>query len=503
MSCAAVKGTVPIVHSSAKPDATVNPCTLCAPLGATLATVGVRGAVPLLHGAQGCATYIRRYLISHFREPMDVASSSFGEAQTVFGGEDNLGRALDNVLAQYHPELVTVATTCLAETIGDDVPLLLTRYRNRTSSALPLVHAATPSYKDGHVEGFHAMVYALVKALACNKGVPARAVNLLPPLVSPADLRHLREIVAGFDVAATVLPDYADRLDGVILGAWGAGELCSPRTIAGGFGEAERSERGRVAGGGPKGKANPPRVPISNQYRALPDGGTRLVDIAAMPRALASIDLTLTGRAPRASKLLADRGAPARVLGLPIGVRATDAMIEALSDLTNAGRPAWLLGERGRLLDAYADGHKYVFGARVGLYGDPEFVAALAGFLLEIGARPVFCATGARNRALPEAIAALPAGSVDEVLDDTDFESIGAACERHKPDLLMGSSKGYRLAHSFGIPLLRVGFPIHDRLGAGRILHVGYRGTTRLFDELVNALLQRKQDASPVGFSYL
>jgi nitrogenase molybdenum-iron protein NifN len=115
----------------------------------------------------------------------------------------------------------------------------------------------------------------------------------------------------------------------------------------------------------------------------------------------------------------------------------------------------------------------------------------------------VFCATGARNRALPEALASLPAGSVDEVLDDTDFESIGAACERHKPDLLMGSSKGYRLAHALGIPLLRVGFPIHDRLGAGRILHVGYRGTTRLFDELVNALLQGRQDASPVGFSYL
>jgi nitrogenase molybdenum-iron protein NifN len=301
------------------------------------------------------------------------------------------------------------------------------------------------------------MVYALVKALACDQGTPLRAVNLLPPLVSPADLRHLREIVDGFAVAATLLPDYADRLDGVIL----------------------------------------------DQYRALPDGGTRVVDIASMPRALGSIDLTLTGRAPRASKLLADRGAPARVLGLPIGVRATDAMVEALADMTGAGRPAWLLGERGRLLDAYADGHKYVFGARVGLYGDPEFVAALAGFLLEIGARPVFCATGARNRALPEALARLPAGSVDEVLDDTDFESIGAACERHKPDLLMGSSKGYRLAHSLGIPLLRIGFPIHDRLGAGRILHVGYRGTTRLFDELVNALLQRQQDASPVGFSYL
>src|ERR1700690_681372 len=41
--------------------------------------------------------------------------------------------------------------------------------------------------------------------------------------------------------------------------AWGAGELCSPRTIAGGHGEAERSERGGGAGGGPKGKANPSR----------------------------------------------------------------------------------------------------------------------------------------------------------------------------------------------------------------------------------------------------
>jgi nitrogenase molybdenum-iron protein NifN len=74
--------------------------------------------VPLLHGAQGCATYIRRYLISHFREPIDVASSSFGESQTVFGGESNLHRALDNVVRQYQPKLVTVATTCLAETIG-------------------------------------------------------------------------------------------------------------------------------------------------------------------------------------------------------------------------------------------------------------------------------------------------------------------------------------------------------------------------------------------------
>ena len=54
-------------------NATRNACKLCAPLGASLAFRGVEGAVPFLHGSQGCATYIRRYTISHFREPVDIA----------------------------------------------------------------------------------------------------------------------------------------------------------------------------------------------------------------------------------------------------------------------------------------------------------------------------------------------------------------------------------------------------------------------------------------------
>ena len=107
MSCITQEQGVPSTFG------TVNPCTVCAPLGAALVTAGVRDAVSLLHGAQGCATYIRRYLISHFREPIDVASSSFGESQTVFGGEANLHRALDNIGQQYHPRLITVATTCV------------------------------------------------------------------------------------------------------------------------------------------------------------------------------------------------------------------------------------------------------------------------------------------------------------------------------------------------------------------------------------------------------
>ena len=51
---------------------------------------GIAGALPFLHGSQGCATYMRRYIISHFREPMDIATSGFSEASTMFGGGENL-----------------------------------------------------------------------------------------------------------------------------------------------------------------------------------------------------------------------------------------------------------------------------------------------------------------------------------------------------------------------------------------------------------------------------
>jgi nitrogenase molybdenum-iron protein NifN len=77
------------------------------------------------------------------------------------------------------------------------------------------------------------------------------------------------------------------------------------------------------------------------------------------------------------------------------------------------------------------------------------------------------------------------------------------ACEVARPDIVIGNSKGYLLARRLRVPLVRVGFPIHDRIGGQRILHVGYRGTQRLFDTIVNALIEAGQDSSPVGYSYI
>ena len=109
--------------------ATVNPCSMCMPMGMVLAFKGIEGCMPIFHGSQGCSTYMRLYLAHHFREPVDIASSALSEKGAVYGGAANLKKGLKNVIQGYSPKVIGVATTCLAETIGDDVDQIIREFQ--------------------------------------------------------------------------------------------------------------------------------------------------------------------------------------------------------------------------------------------------------------------------------------------------------------------------------------------------------------------------------------
>ena len=50
--------------------------------------------------------------------------------------------------------------------------------------------------------------------------------------------------------------------------------------------------------------------------------------------------------------------------------------------------------------------------------------------------------------------------------------------------MLVGPFTGRQTARAKELPLLRVGFPNHDRVGAGRQLVLGYEGAGRLVDTM-------------------
>ncbi|TIT15378.1 MAG: nitrogenase molybdenum-iron protein subunit beta, partial [Mesorhizobium sp.] len=44
--------------------------------------------------------------------------------------------------------------------------------------------------------------------------------------------------------------------------------------------------------------------------------------------------------------------------------------------------------ERGRLVDAMADSQSWLHGKKYAIYGDPDFVHAMARFVMETGGEP-------------------------------------------------------------------------------------------------------------------
>lgn len=439
----------------------VNACKLCAPLGASIAFRGVEGGMALLHGSQGCATYIRRYLISHFREPVDIASSNFSEASVVYGGAEALRRALANVQVKYNPTVVGVATTCLAETVGEDLKGQLLERRRLDPSGVPAVLVRTPSFKGTHFEGYVAAVRAIAEHFAVE-GPATDSFNLFPGLVSPEDLRLLKRLCAAFGLDAVLAPDFSDSLDG---GAW-------------------------------------------DDYLPLSPGGTPLAQLAKLGTGWASLELgaTLAPRDTAAAFLEAKFGVARQTLPLPIGVTATDSLLRCLAQLGGREIPAELRLERGRLLDAYADGHKSVFGLRVAVYGEEDLAVGLAAWLAEVGCTPVLVASGGESGRMEAALGAQIEGFGRlgcRVMQGADFTAIRAAAQELGVQLLVGNSKGFPSAKALGLPILRAGFPVHDRFGGARILHLGYAGALSLYDSLVNLVLERKQASSGVGYGYL
>ena len=156
-------------------------------------------------------------------------------------------------------------------------------------------------------------------------------------------------------------------------------------------------------------------------------------------------------------------------------------------------------------MDSYVDAHKYVFGRRAVLYGEEDLVVAMAGFLAEFGVIPVLCASGGKSGCLEAVMREfVPQVAPEcEIREGVDFEEIAEFARELAPDLLIGNSKGFKLAKELDIPLIRMGFPIHDRIGGARILHLGYAGAQQCFDVLANSLLDVKQQSSDVGFTYL
>lgn len=420
---------------------TVNPLKMSQPIGGALAFMGVRGAMPLLHGSQGCTSFGLVLFVRHFKEAIPLQTTAMSEVATVLGGYENVEQAILNIHKRTKPEIIGICSTGVTEIKGDDMEgyIRLIRDNHPQLAALPIVYVSTPDFKDAFQDGWQKAVVSMIDVLVREPEAGARRdpgrVNLLPGChMTPGDLDELRTIIEDFGLEVTILPDLSGSLDGHIPDDF------TPTTI----------------------------------------GGVGVEEIAAMGGA--GWTIAVGEQMWDAAEAMRDRtGVPYRLFPRLCGLAANDEFIMFLSEITGRPVPRKYRRQRGQLVDAMLDGHFHLGGRTLAIGAEPDLLFDIGSMLHEMGARIAVAVSTTRSPVLER----VPT----ETVLIGDLEDLERQADETGCDLLITHSHGRQAAERLGVPFFRMGLPMFDRLGAGHLTSVGYRGTRNLIFSIANLII--------------
>ncbi|MDR1958587.1 MAG: hypothetical protein LBQ54_06045 [Planctomycetaceae bacterium] len=435
---------------------TINPAKTCQPIGAMYAALGIHNCLPHSHGSQGCCAYHRSSLTRHYNDPIMASTSSFSEGSSVFGGQANLLEAFNNIFTLYNPDIVAVNTTCLSEVIGDDMVQIIKKAyeEKKIPEGKIVIHANTPSFTGSHVTGYANMAAAMVKYFAKKTGRKNGRITLIPSFLEPSDMTEIKSIAAEMDVPYIMYPDTSDVVNG----------------------------------------------PLDGKFRMYPKGGCKKEWIEASGDSDYAIAIGLYGAQAAAKLLDTQCKVPFKIVDIPLGITATDAFVDTLRKAAGVSVPESLRVERGQLVDVLCDMCQYTYGKKVSLMGDPDILISMAQFCKDAGMEVLHVLTGT------------PSGKfrfedrIREICGEKVTVRSGLQCDMFmfqqlvmadKPDLIVGNTYCKYMCRDMDIPLLRMGFPIYDRIGQSYVPMTGYRGSLQLLLKILNILMDRLDRDAP------
>ncbi|RCU52514.1 nitrogenase iron-molybdenum cofactor biosynthesis protein NifN [Corallincola holothuriorum] len=449
-SSSATQGSVPQKVERNRRALTERPLKTSQPTGATLATLGIRNSIPLMHGSQGCCAFAKVYLIQHFREPVPIQNSAVDQIAAVMGADSNLMEALVLLCEKHQPELISVITTGLTEMQGSDIDRVVKEFKaaHPQFSHIHVVTMATPDFVGSMQTGFANGVSALVKQIARAPVVKARRkrqLNLLCSVaMTPADVELLHRYLDAFDLSTIMLPDLSVSMDGHL-----ADDDFSPTSA----------------------------------------GGTSVLELEEMASSAATLVFgeSLFGVGQWLQQKFA---VPCFEFSSLMGMANTDALVMRLAELSGKPVPAWLTRARKRLQDAMLDSHFHLSTAPIAMAMESDMALGYTALLTEQGCEISRLVTATDSPLL----ARLPIKKI-VVGDLSDLEPA-----LDKVSLVIGNTHTANMCEP-KLPVLRAGYPCHDRYGTADLLQIGYEGARSRLFAMVNILLAQHQDEVPAHVS--
>lgn len=426
-----------------KKPVSINPLKISQPLGGSIALQGFYRSMPIVHGSQGCASFIKALMTRHYREPIAMQTSALQEMSVIFDAGKCLTEALDAVIAKHGPDLIGVLSTSLTEVAGDDLMGNVKQYiKDRQISGKLIVPVSLPDHVGSLESGYSKTVEAVIGGIlqmSDKSSVRTKRlrVNLLPGShMTPGDVRELKEILSEFGCDFITIPDLSTSLSGHVMAG----------------------------------------------FSPLSRGGVMLEDLHQM----LSAELTIAigeSMAPAAKKLEEGAGIPYRVFPSLTGVRACDEFFSFMQNWSGNPVPVKYRWQRENLMDCMLDAHFFYAGKSAVIALEPDHLYAMAVWLQEMGIEIRGAVSSVNSPVLNRLNLDVWVGDfsdLEEMADDVD--------------LWVSNSHGAQGAKRKKAAFLPLGFPVFDRLGSPLFTSIGYRGTTELVIQTGNMLIAREEE---------
>ncbi|AXX93212.1 nitrogenase iron-molybdenum cofactor biosynthesis protein NifN [Malaciobacter molluscorum LMG 25693] len=416
---------------SAKP-LQLNPIKLSQPMGAMLCFLGIKNCMPLMHGAQGCASFSKVFFTRHFNDPIAVQTTAVNDITAVLdGGDYAISESIKNITKKVKPDLIGLFTTGLTETKGDDIKgatLLLKDIQK-------MVYVNTPDFEGSLESGFAKSVEAIITQLVNKTSYIDNNKALIIPNVNlkPIEVEKIKDTISLFGYEVYSLPDLSDSLDGH----------------------------------------------LGEKQGALTSGGINVEEIKNL--ALSSLVITIGNSVKKAGELMLKKNENINLLHFDslCGLQRTDDFYKKLCSIKEITTPhPSIVRWRKRLQDALLDTHFSIGSSSFVLALEPDQCVSIANTIIEAGAN----------------IKAIITTHKDEVLEKLECENILVGdfedVEKYllQSDILISNFHGERYTKKYKKALILRGFPDFEGIGNQLKNDVLYEGSCYFLFELANII---------------
>lgn len=432
-------------RAAAKP-LLVNPFQTSQTVGGVLALQGIYRAVPVLHGAQGCAESVKTVLSRHFREPISIQNIAIHEQNLIFGGGEGIRDMIRLVMEKHHPDVLALIGTSLTEVVGEDLTGTVEDYYRQHKMMFKdklICGLYLPDYEGSMESGYAKTVYSVIKKVIQSGGRTARKkrrnrINLLSGAhLTPGDVMELKEMIASFDIEVIVLPDLSSSLTGHLM-----------------TGHTPLSRGG---------------VPLDYLREMLTSAYT----------------LALGSSMEACARLLQEElQIPYQVFHGVTGLRESDEFFLFLRQFSQSEGQNKYRWQRQFLLDCILDTRSVFRGKRILAALEPDHLVSLYQCLSELGIKSFHSVISTSS----PAVAVIPDAVQIGDLEDLERMAAGGA------DLWVSNAYGERHAFKRDIPYFPLGFPVFNRFGSPANVSVGYRGTAELLNNIANTINSRERN---------